>query len=367
MRRALLLATALALAPAACGNHSSPDGGTGDAGMAFRAHLSDYPFFVGKLADQVPADGIVPYDVTALLYTDGASKLRFIRLPSDGKIGLDDHGRWQFPDGTTIIKTFYYPTDERDPSKGRRLLETRLLERRDGAWEAATYLWNDAQTEADLFLPGRTLAVEYTDTEGKLISGHYRVPAGSQCKQCHMIDMVVEPVGPRLDLLNRDYDFGADHGGVENQITHFVKLGAFEKDPGDPATLPKLADPHDEALPVAVRARAWLEANCAHCHNPQGYAASTGLYLASDVTDPGRYGVCKVPVAAGPGAGDLRYDVRPGDPEHSILVHRISSLDPKVQMPPLPLTTNDAYGVALIKQWISELDQPPCPDPDSTP
>jgi mono/diheme cytochrome c family protein len=40
-----------------------------------------------------------------------------------------------------------------------------------------------------------------------------------------------------------------------------------------------LPDYTDATLPVATRARAYLEINCAHCHQPGGMAGNTSLML----------------------------------------------------------------------------------------
>jgi hypothetical protein len=106
---------------------------------------------------------------------------------------------------------------------------------------------------------------------------------------------------------------------------------------------------------IEARARAYIEINCAHCHNPQAAANTTGLYLTASETDPARLGVCKVPVAAGNGSGDLRFGVTPGKPEESILMRRVESVEPKVLMPELGRSVVHREGVALVRQWIDSL------------
>jgi hypothetical protein len=63
--------------------------------------------------------------------------------------------------------------------------------------------------------------------------------------------------------------------------------------------------------------------------------------------------VCKPPVAAGPATGGYLYDIVPGDPDHSILTHRIESTQPGILMPPLGRSVVDQAGVALVADWIS--------------
>src|SRR4030095_33633 len=118
--------------------------------------LSQYGFFVGPLADQKPAAGVVAYDVNSALFADGAGKFRFIAIPANTKAHFDATGRWTYPDGTFLIKTFYFDNDARNPAAGRRLLATRLLINMGGTWSAQTYLWNDAQTDAARFVAGKS-------------------------------------------------------------------------------------------------------------------------------------------------------------------------------------------------------------------
>lgn len=90
------------------------------------------------------------------LFTDYASKQRLLRVPEGTTMTLTDDGQLEFPDGTVLVKTFYYPSDMRDAAASVRVIETRLLVKTDGLWNAATYVWNEAQTEATLLLEGTT-------------------------------------------------------------------------------------------------------------------------------------------------------------------------------------------------------------------
>jgi hypothetical protein len=112
--------------------------------------LSDYGFFQGDLRQQIPATGVVPYHLNTPLFSDHAEKLRFVHLPAGSTIPYNDTAVFNFPVGTSLIKTFYYPLDFRDPSKGRRLMETRVLVHEEKGWKALPYIWNVEQTEAVL-------------------------------------------------------------------------------------------------------------------------------------------------------------------------------------------------------------------------
>jgi hypothetical protein len=102
------------------------------------------------------------------------------------------------------------------------------------------------------------------------------------------------------------------------------------------------------------RARAYLDANCGHCHSRYGPANTSGLFLDIYETDPGHLGVNKTPVAAGRGAGNLRFDILPGDPQHSILIFRMKTNDPAIAMPEIGRERIHKEGVALIEEWIKK-------------
>jgi len=320
--------------------------------------LSEYCFFRGNLAAQTPSDGVVPYAVNTKLYSDHSSKLRFIVLPDGEKITFHETEMWEYPVGTTIVKTFYFPNDLREPEGARHVVETRLMVREDNDWSTHTYLWNAEQTEAASFLAGKNIDISYINETGESVDGHYRIPSKSDCRNCHASGSKTVLLGPRTRQLNRHEDFG---DGPVNQITHYAELGMFDAEIPPVETLDKLIDPKDSSFPLEQRARTYLEGNCAHCHNSGGAARNSGLFLAIDEVSPTALGVCKTPIAAGSGAGGLFYDIYPGKPEESIMVYRMDSMEAGVKMPELPLTTIDHFGVDLITEWIAAMpgDCPP--------
>ena len=111
-------------------------------------------------------------------------------------------------------------------------------------------------------------------------------------------------------------------------------------------------DPLDGTL--EERARAYLESNCAHCHNPGGRAGFTELDLRHDRPLDVGYGFCKVPIGSDGGSGFL-YDIVPGDPAHSILPFRMNSAVPTIRMPELSKSVVHTEGVALVQSWIASL------------
>ena len=112
--------------------------------------LSQYALFTGDGSTQEPAAGVIPYDLNTPLFSDYAEKYRFIKLPPGTHATYKSDDVFDLPVGTVIAKTFTYPVDARDPSKGRRLLETRILKHDPDGWVGLPYVWNSSQTEATL-------------------------------------------------------------------------------------------------------------------------------------------------------------------------------------------------------------------------
>jgi uncharacterized repeat protein (TIGR03806 family) len=319
--------------------------------------LSSYRFFTDGAA-QAPNLGVVPYDLNSPLFSDHATKHRFVWLPPGQSMTYADSGVFEMPVGSVLIKTFSYLADLRDRDSGERLVETRLLVHREEGWEGHVYVWNDDETEAELRVAGARVPVEWVHTDGEPRELSYVVPNTNQCKSCHVVlvdgEDVTVPIGIAARHLNRDLDAGE---GPVNQLTRLTGLGHLAGAPEDPADAPRAPvwdDPETGTLDQ--RARAWLDINCAHCHSQVGPARTSGLDLTPEQSDPRQYGVCKPPVAAGPGSGGRLYDIVPGQPDASILLFRLESVEPEIRMPELLRQTVDTGSLAVIREWISALD-----------
>ena len=302
--------------------------------------LSAYGLFA-DLHAQTPAAGVTPYDLATPLFSDHAQKLRFVYAPSPA--GWSEDEAFAFPVGTALVKTFAYPEGD-----GLRLIETRLLIRGEAGWKAWPYLWKDDQSDAVLKLAGARLDLTATTPAGDQIPVSYRVPNANQCKGCHERNGAITPIGPKARNLNHEFAY-AD--GADNQLRRWRALGLLAlADAGSPP-------PADwKAGPLDARARAYLDVNCAHCHRRDGPASNSGLFLTYGETDRTAWGYRKRPVAAGRGSGGFAFDIEPGAPERSILLHRMKSLEPGVMMPELGRNLADEEGVALIEAWIAEME-----------
>jgi len=344
------------LATTSCGDAPVDTPVCPDSGEAVPERLCEWGFFRDTVA-HLPADGVVPYTVVANLFTDDAHKLRFIALPDGKKIAYDPLETWKFPEGSVVIKTFAYPHDARDLSLGYHLVETRLLVLEDGIWVPHIYRWNDAQTEATRFVPGTRVEVAWTDETGEAKTQPYRIPSTDDCKICHGGKESPKILGLRTRQLDTMIADGS--GGMVNQIDHFASLGLLDTTPEPSAMRTKLVDPFGPA-DVVLRARAYLDGNCAHCHRKGGDAQSSGLWLNFENEDPEHFGVCKIPVAVGNGGGGLDYDIVPGDPDASILIFRMEHTEADIKMPELGGLAPDVAGTELMREWIAGMEPKGC-------
>lgn len=320
--------------------------------------LSDYAFFLGKISELTPAPNVFPYEVNAPLFSDYAEKARFVFLPEGQKMVYNAEQAFEFPIGAVIIKNFFYWNDARAPEKGRRILETRLLIKEEKGWKALEYLWNAEQSDAFLEVAGAAFPVAWIDGKGKKQSIEYIAPNLNQCKGCHSYDGQFVPIGITARQLNRE-----ENG--ENQLILWQKSERLVLPEGfNASNAPRLTDyrltnhqstNHQSTNYLTDAARSYLDANCAHCHNPHGPANTSGMFLEIGQTDPERLGVGKPPVAAGRGSGNRRFGIVPGKPNESILVFRMENDDPGIRMPELGRQTQHREGVELIKEWIQEM------------
>ena len=359
---AALAVAALALAACAGGERRSGQGPF----AGYPTTLSAWGLFDGELANHVPAAGVEPYDLNTALFSDYALKFRFVRLPERPDGGVEPAryraaGPFEFPVGAVIAKTFAYPADFRVEEEGPRPLETRLLVHEEDGWVGLPYVWNEERTEAELEIAGGPLDVSWIDAGGARIEHVYRVPNANQCKTCHRTDGErVLPIGPRAAQLNRTFVYRAPDGTTlqENQLERWRRIGFLAGAPpaADAPRAPVWNAPSSGS--VDDRARTWLDINCAHCHNLTGSGRTSGLDLRKGHRDRTKLGIFKHPVAAGLGTGDRQYGVVPGKPDESILVYRLESTHPGVMMPELGRGLVDVEAVALIREWILEMEPP---------
>ena len=314
-------------------------------------------------------DGVIPYDLNTPLFSDYALKLRTVWMPDGTRAVYREDQELEFPVGTIISKTFHYErAGEHVRQQDREselnsdgfldlakyvLIETRLLVRQADGWQALPYVWNAAQDDATLELAGDQLDVVLADAD-ITNSITYIVPDANQCGGCHTTDHTareLRPIGPKAWQLNREYTWW---GNPKSQLENWAASGMLNGFEGDAPNGVRWSAPGDATLEQL--SRAYLDANCAHCHNPRGAADTSALHLNIDAPVDRLYGVCKTPVAVGRGSGDRPFDIYPGRPDDSILVFRMQHTDPAIAMPELGRSAVHAEGVKVVSDWIASMN-----------
>ncbi|HEY5645183.1 MAG TPA: SO2930 family diheme c-type cytochrome, partial [Pseudomonadales bacterium] len=353
----LLITVAVTLGLGACTEPSAP-GVRFFTADAYPARLSEWG--VLRLDGQalVLGEGVEAYDLNTPLFTDYAQKLRAIYLPPGTAAEYRDREAFVFPVGTVIAKTFFYPKGS-EPGMVRAsyewapgqttldrravdILETRLLVRQTGGWDALPYVWRG--DDAVLAIAGSLSRLTLVHDDGRSEALPYIVPTRNECAACHATDHTagaLRPIGPRARHLNRGYLNGPGNQLVEMSGSgRLIGLPPLDQVPANAAV--------GGSDPVAAQARAYLDVNCGHCHNPRGAADTSGLLLDANTTSTRSMGFCKPPIAAGQGTGGRTYSIVPGDPSDSIIVFRMETTDPGARMPELGRSLAHREGVALV-------------------
>ena len=325
--------------------------------------LSDWNLLSISNGELQPNSSTLRFQPLNTLFTDYAHKLRTMWIPAGEQVELIDD-RFVYPVGTVLTKTFYYPLNEAGgflrvvdsgeysslPLVNNRLIETRLLVRRQAGWEAFPYVWNDDQTEAFLRVAGTSRPVSLQGESG-MQDFMYFVPNENQCSGCHTRihpDGGLEPLGAVAHQLNLSLPGTSQQ---ETILDTMVTKGWLSSAP----TLEQIPDWQDQSLSLTQRATAYLDMNCGHCHNPDGPADTSALLLDGFTRTVREMGLCKPPVAAGGGAGDLLYGIVPGQPDESILLYRLQSVEPDEMMPELGRALVHEEGLALVREWITAM------------
>lgn len=279
----------------------------------------------------LPASGVLPFDVNSPLWSDGAAKERFLALPDGKQIHIEANGDWTLPIGSVLMKSFRVDG---------RLVETRFLVRHtDGDWSGYTYEWNDEQTDARLLDSAKV----------KQVGGQqWQYPSRAQCLACHT-EVAGRSLGLETAQLNRSITY-PQTGQAANQLATLNSIGMFDAPLALAlADLPALSSPSNKSLALDLRARSYLHANCAMCHQPGGPGRGPEDFrFSTPVAAMGAIGVLPTQTDFGIVGAKL---IAPGRPDLSIVSQRIHMLETG-RMPPLGRTVVDEAGVAMMDQWI---------------
>jgi len=279
------------------------------------------------------------------LWSDGATKRRWVRLPEGSQINVADLEKWDLPVGTKFWKEFSF--------QGRKV-ETRFLwQTRRGHWVFASYAWNEAQSNAELASESGIANIAEVG-DGK----RHSIPSVSECRSCHDSSRT-ETLGFNALQLSTDRDPNALH--AEPLAGEMLTLKTLVDENLITPRRPELVtNPPRIAAdsPLTRTALGYLSTNCGSCHNRESSIASLGLDLRQNL--PGERGTaapeCSAVGKRGhwvvPEEPEESRIVNPGHPESSALVRRIKSRRPISQMPPIGTVVVDREAVDLLTSWV---------------
>ena len=315
--------------------------------------------------DHTPAPGVIAYEINAPLWSDRARAERLMALPGTSRVEFGEQGGWRLPEGAVLARTVSMELDNGNAATRRRL-ETQVLHLEAGSWRPYTYVWNDEQSDATLAdAAGASLSLSVVDRSapGGRRNQTYRVHARAECVLCHnpwvekkttiFGRQSASPLGVSTGQLNRDVRAGSVS---VNQLHALERMGLFAKPlAASPDDLAKTADPYDASSDVDRRARAYLQVNCAHCHQFNAGGSAT-IWLSDDVALDKMNAVDALPSQGTFGISDARI-IRPGDPDGSVLLYRTAKLGGG-RMPRVGSERVDDRGVAMLGEWISRMKRP---------
>lgn len=301
--------------------------------LPFPRKLSETGCF-SSLDPLTPAAGVEAYDVKAPLWSDGAAKTRFIRVPPAQSIAFKPTGAFTFPEGTVLVKNFYAKD---------RLIETRFMVRRASGFKGYTYRWDDTETDATLLGGAASGAITVDGANGDPVTFDWYYPSGADCTRCH-----VPGSGGALGVDSPHLDASV--------VRHLAARGIISPQslPPDLDRLPRLASVTDQSATMETKARSYLHAQCSQCHN-RDFGTGQGRYDFRFTMTLADMRVCNV----APTSGDLGVPgaklLVPGVPEKSLIYLRARSLDKATRMPPLGTSRRDEDGLTVLAQWIRGL------------
>ncbi|HWY74291.1 MAG TPA: PA14 domain-containing protein, partial [Verrucomicrobiae bacterium] len=313
-------------------------------------------------ANRVPAVGLISYVPNVPFWSDGAVKSRYLGVPNNGgfasppqQIGFAPTGQWTFPAGTVFVKNFDLVVDQTNSNTPLRRLETRLLVRdTNGAVYGVTYKWRPDNSDADLLAGSLTEAVLVTNTAG-VVTQNWYYPSPADCLVCHT-PVASYVLGVNTRQLNGTNTYPST-GVTDNQLRTLNRLGLFYPafNEANITNYEQLSSVTNQTVPLVQRARSYLDANCAQCHQPGG----TGITFDARYDTPLTNQNIVNAMAAFPLGYDHAKIVAPSDIWRSVLYDRMNSLDNTIKMPPLARNLIDTNAVTTLAAWINSLGGTP--------
>lgn len=292
------------------------------------------------IASHTISPGLQAFAPAIALWSDGASKLRWVQIPPGTTIDRSNPNDWIFPPGTRFWKEF---------SLGGHRLETRLFSKQpNGGWVWVSYVWNADETAAIAAPDGQTVAL----SDG----GTWKVPSQRQCSQCHngRVEHVLGFEEASLGL----------SGATGLTLSKLAEQGLLSPAPGRTSL-----SIGDDGTGRAAPALGWIHINCGvSCHNSNTTSSAGSLIgmrlrldaMQLDGRPPGSFDpiVTTVNVLETSIFWPGQTRIVPGSPDNSLLVQLISRREAGNQMPPLGSQIVDMADVAIVRQWVQGMTTP---------
>jgi hypothetical protein len=286
----------------------------------------------GDPASETLAPGVVEYQVNWELWSDGASKRRWILLPEGEAIDTADMDFWTVPVGTKIWKEF-----TRDDIR----IETRFIWKRGPAledWFAVAFAWNADGTEA---------VAEPVGEDDALGTGH-DIPKVKDCERCHLRqpDFVLGFTALQLDHEQGSMNLGA-----------LIAADALSDPPA--GSSPYFPLPGAGPAPAALGV---LHGNCGGCHHSRSATLEeTPLQLRLEVgglatvEETSTYTTAVGQPEMKPLGDPVTALIEAGNMDASAVWVRMGLRGDMTGMPPLASEDVDMVGRMSVGTWIDEL------------
>lgn len=287
---------------------------------------------------------VIEYKPRFELWSDGATKRRWIYLPPGTQIDTSDMDYWKFPVGTKLWKEF---TRDGVRVETRYIVKTMPDDLIFGAWFYVSYQWNAAQNDTTMVDVAGVMNANGTEHD---------IPSRQNCRDCH------EQVRSRV------LGFGAIQLDFDSTMLDLEDLIATTKLTEPPGGTAGARFP----LPGTANAQAalgYMHANCGHCHNPTSdnifhtpvdMRLRVGAPLATVDATPAfttlvdRTGMTFI--NDGGSTFTKLIDTTTASPDDCILIQRMLSTNMMKHMPQRGTEVTDtAGGLAAIRAWISEM------------
>jgi uncharacterized repeat protein (TIGR03806 family) len=314
--------------------------------------------------NRTPANGLIPYVPNTPLWSDAAVKSRYLAVPNNGgvitpdeQIGFAPTNSWTFPAGTVFVKNFDIVVNETNPSVPLRRLETRLLVRdNNGQVYGVTYKWRTNNSDADLLSGSLSENILITNATGVRTQVWY-YPSPSDCLQCHT-PWAGYVLGVNTRQLNGNETYPtASVTNTDNQLRTLNRLGLFNPaiNEGAISGYAKLSALTNLTASLQERARSYLDANCAQCHQPGN---TSGIHAGFDArydTPLSQQNITNYPAGTSLGISDHACIVKSRDIWRSVMFYRMDTNAVTIMMPPLARSIIDTNAVQVLTNWINSL------------